>query len=212
MAKDEQPKTAGSGKDERAAEPDARGHPSAPVASQGWPFGISANTAQSFEAQLVGTGEDGSYSTRLPLRSATGVLIGHIVCSVGQAGAEECIHEAGVVLAEYVFNLQQAIATGREEVIVVEGVVDCMKVHDAGLKNVIALFGAAMSETQEQAIVEHFSKILLGFDGDDAGWKATQDCVQRLACQGFVKAAVLPSNAHPRQLSHREIVDTFANT
>ena len=62
-----------------------------------------------------------------------------------------------------------------------------------------------LSAAQEKLLCQHFSGAVLLFDGDDAGKKATDDCLVRLGRQMWVKAVVLPDSKQPDQLSIEEI-------
>jgi DNA primase len=37
-----------------------------------------------------------------------------------------------------------------------EGFCDCLKLHQAGVPAVVALMGAALSDSQQRALLEHF--------------------------------------------------------
>jgi DNA primase len=53
--------------------------------------------------------------------------------------------------------------------IVVEGFFDCLRVHQAGYHNVVALMGVTLSEVQQQLLPARFPKLVLMLDGDEAG-------------------------------------------
>ena len=46
--------------------------------------------------------------------------------------------------------------------IVVEGFFDCLRVHQAGFRNVVALMGASLSEVQEKLLLERFARRATG--------------------------------------------------
>ena len=52
-------------------------------------------------------------------------------------------------------------------VIVVEGFFDCLRVHQAGYHNVVALMGVSLSEMQQQVLLERFQQLVLMLDGDE---------------------------------------------
>jgi DNA primase len=58
--------------------------------------------------------------------------------------------------AEIRFNLHRAAAAGQQNVVVMEGFFDCPKLHQAGVPAVVALMGAALSDSQQRALLEHF--------------------------------------------------------
>ncbi len=53
---------------------------------------------------------------------------------------------AGFPKSRVLFNLHRAAASGEAGVVVVEGFFDCLKVHQAGFRSVVALMGSALSQ------------------------------------------------------------------
>jgi len=85
-------------------------------------------------------------------------------------------------------NLHRAIKEAPEgKLIIVEGFFDCFRVWQAGYKNVVALMGSSLSKEQEELLVNHAKMVALMLDRDDAGQKATQEILSRLARRIFVR-------------------------
>jgi DNA primase len=103
------------------------------------------------------------------------------------------------------FNLHRAAACGRDQVVVVEGFFDCMKVHQAGFAAVVALMGATMSTHQEQLLRDRFDQVLLLLDGDPAGRRGTAAIAAQLTGKCNVEVLNLPDGQQPDQLSSSEI-------
>ena len=103
------------------------------------------------------------------------------------------------------FNLHRAAARGQTTVVVVEGFFDCMKVHQAGWRNVVALMGASMSAEQERLLMERFTRIVLLLDGDAAGRSGSTAIAARLAGKCSVQDMQLSSARQPDQLDAEEI-------
>lgn len=61
----------------------------------------------------------------------------------------------------------------KKEVIVMEGFMDVIRSYTAGIKNVVALMGTAMTDAQANLIKRLSNNIILCFDGDAAGIHAT---------------------------------------
>ena len=89
--------------------------------------------------------------------------------------------------------------------IVVEGFFDCLRVHQAGYRNVVALMGASLSEVQEKLLLERFAQLVVMLDGDEAGRRASQQLVARLSGRVSLTRVVVPSGGQPDQLSNEEI-------
>lgn len=95
------------------------------------------------------------------------------------------------------FNLHRAVEKIRSgTVVLVEGFFGCMKVWQAGFP-CVALMGSSMSGQQEQLLRNHFTGVLLVFDGDQSGQKCMDECLLRLGRGMWVKAIELPEGKQP---------------
>src|SRR5437867_2162506 len=65
------------------------------------------------------------------------------------------------------YNLHRALTVGEKRVIVVEGFMDTLKVHQAGFPCVVALMGSWLSDVQAEFLVSHFDQVLVMLDGDE---------------------------------------------
>jgi DNA primase len=112
---------------------------------------------------------------------------------------------AGFRKSVVLFNYQRAAALAGDDVVVVEGFFDCMRVHQAGFPSVVALMGAALSRDQETLLVQRFREVTLMLDGDSAGGAASQAAAQRLAGRCSIRQIMLASGRQPDQMSDEEI-------
>lgn len=97
---------------------------------------------------------------------------------------------------------------------VVEGFFDCMKVHQAGIRSVVALTGSVLYEPQRHVLLERLSRVILLLDGDPTGRKASTVIAQKLSPHCSVRAVLLPDGVQPDQLPVKDIGDilpSFAN-
>jgi len=107
------------------------------------------------------------------------------------------------------FNIDRAIKQPIEKpLVIVEGFFDCMKLHQAGYRKVVALMGSTMSPGQEDLIRKHTnaeSRIIVMLDEDEAGKAGRDDIACRLARFCFVKIHVFDKpGMQPDQLSAEE--------
>jgi DNA primase len=79
-----------------------------------------------------------------------------------------------------------------------------MKVKQAGFP-CVALLGSSLSAEQEQLITAEFSPMVLLLDGDEAGWRAANDCLKRLSRKLFVRTVDLPDGKQPDGLTAQEL-------
>lgn len=138
----------------------------------------------------------------IPLHDPFGSRIGY--AAVSDSGRLVIVPQT-LIEAELLYNFHRAVATGTKQVIVVQEILDCLRVSQCGFRAVVALLGQSMSETQEIEIVTRFRAVVLMFRGDETGWALSQDCVRRLVTQVSVHAAVLPSNQAARDLSDGDL-------
>jgi DNA primase len=65
----------------------------------------------------------------------------------------------------------------REKAVVVEGYMDAMALHEAGIKNTVATLGTALTRDHLLALRRHAPTVVFLFDGDSAGERATLKAV-----------------------------------
>ncbi len=90
-----------------------------------------------------------------------------------------------------------------DEVILTEGYLDVISLHQAGMQNVIASSGTAFTEEQAQLLVRQTKNITLFYDGDSAGKNAflkTLDIL--LPYSAVVKTIALPDTEDPDSFVH----------
>jgi DNA primase len=107
--------------------------------------------------------------------------------------------------SQVLFNHHRARATGNDQVIVVEGFFDCMRVHQAGFGCVVALMGARLSVPQRAVLVEQYREIILMLDGDPTGRSATAQIASDLAPARTVTEALLAPGVQPDQMTCEQI-------
>jgi DNA primase len=86
----------------------------------------------------------------------------------------------------------------QEEAILVEGNLDMISLYQAGIKNVVASGGTALTEDQITLIKRYAKRVLLLFDGDPAGISASVRAIDLLLAQDLaVKVLLLPEGHDP---------------
>ncbi len=81
--------------------------------------------------------------------------------------------------SRYIFGLYQAKEAIRREgfVVIVEGNMDVISSHQAGVKQAVATSGTAMTEQHLKILSRLTSDVRLAYDGDEAGIKATERAI-----------------------------------
>ena len=70
------------------------------------------------------------------------------------------------------FSLNLAKNAKSSEIILCEGYMDVISVYQAGIKNIVATLGTAITENQAKLMLRYGSEILICYDSDEAGTKA----------------------------------------
>ena len=127
-----------------------------------------------------------------------------------------------------IFNLDKAkgLRSETDEVLIVEGYMDVVSVYAAGIKNVIANSGTALTERQIILIWKFFSNPIICLDGDESGQKAALRIAEKLFPlineQNRIHFTVMPEGKDPDDyikqkgkdgllslLKEKEIIQTF---
>lgn len=82
------------------------------------------------------------------------------------------------------FSLNLAKKDSHEKLILVEGYMDVISVYQAGVTNVVATLGTALTEDQAKLMLKYCSEILICYDTDEAGRKATLRAIDIIAGAG----------------------------
>lgn len=83
-------------------------------------------------------------------------------------------------------------------VIMTEGYMDVMALHQAGFDTAVASMGTALTQQQARAIKNYTNNVFISYDGDSAGQKATMRGLDILAeCGLNVKVVSLPDGLDP---------------
>lgn len=112
----------------------------------------------------------------IPVRDEHFKLVGFIGRSIDNSVGLRYKYSKNFPRGGTLFNLNNAKLF--DEVIVVEGSTDAMKVHQAGFKNVVATLGASVSQIQKSKLSRNFTKIVCFGDADSAGEKMNCDIME----------------------------------
>jgi len=107
---------------------------------------------------------------------------------------------------QLLYNLHVAKHAMRkaERAILVEGYFDVLRVSLAGIEEVVAPLGTGLTAEQAQLVKRHTAHVILLYDSDDAGLRATFRAGDELLRQGLrVSVATLPPGDDPDTLVQR---------
>jgi DNA primase len=98
----------------------------------------------------------------------------------------------------------------RKFAILVEGYLDLIIPYQAGVRNVAASLGTALTPEQAKLLGRFARKVVVNYDGDRAGVQAAKRAIETLLAEDFeVKVLVLPDNADPDDFIRTNGVEAY---
>lgn len=116
----------------------------------------------------------------IPLYNSANQCVGCSLRRTDETEEAKWIHRPKHVnTREIIYNLNN-IPTERTVLFITEGPFDVMNMVQLGILNVGATMGAHLTDEQVDIIVSRFLTVILAYDGDDAGHKATLKAIDKL--------------------------------
>lgn len=108
------------------------------------------------------------------------------------------------------YALNYAKNSGEKRLIVVEGYMDVISLHQSGITNTVASLGTALTESQGRILKKYAEEIIISYDADTAGQAATMrglDILSDIGCN--VKVLVIPDGKDPDEFIKKNGADAF---
>ena len=97
-----------------------------------------------------------------------------------------------------------------ERIILVEGNMDVITLHQAGFKNAVAPLGTAFTEEQANLLARYTKEVLLTMDADEAGQKAIRRAAEILEKTGLKTRVIsIPDGKDPDEFIKKNGPDRF---
>ncbi len=159
---------------------------------------------------LIGKTTDGRLHDKLPGRLIIPIFSpnGRVVAFAGRVldpnekggkyinSPESLIYIKGRTL--YGLSLAKDEIRRLDKVILVEGYMDLISLYQSGIRNVVAVSGTALTDEQAQLLSRYTKNVVLLFDADIAGIKASMRSIEILLKKDMeVKIVSLPSSEDP---------------
>jgi DNA primase len=112
------------------------------------------------------------------------------------------------------YNLHRAKDAVRKAdyAVLVEGYMDVIGVYSAGVRNVVASCGTALTNTQVRALKRHSERIVVNFDPDAAGTNAAERSIQMLLDENLqVRVLELEGGLDPDEYVKSAGADVYRN-
>lgn len=152
---------------------------------------------------FVGPGRDKFYGRIIfPIANYSGNVVAFTGRIIG-AGEPKYLNSPASKIFDkssilYGLHLAKSEISKRGSAIVVEGQMDTVSLHQAGVLNAVGISGTALTKEHAGYLKRLTSKIYLCLDSDDAGTKATFASIEALANEDFeVRVIRIPSGKDP---------------
>ena len=100
--------------------------------------------------------------------------------------------------SENLFSLNNAKNTGDRTLLLCEGYMDVISVNQAGFQNAVASLGTALTSEQAVLMKRYADEIIICYDADEAGQKATARAIPILRSAGLtVRVLSIPNGKDP---------------
>ena len=141
-----------------------------------------------------------------PILNASGQAVGFSGRIFGEEGTDsggKYINSPQTVLYDksailYAFDKAKNEIRKKDACVIVEGQMDAVMSHQAGASNAVAVSGTALTAEHLKLIKRLTEKIIMAFDKDEAGARASSKGIDMALAEGFeVKIAVSPSGKDP---------------
>lgn len=121
---------------------------------------------------------------------------------------QSLIFDKGKIL--YGLNFSKEAIRKKEEMILVEGYVDVIALHQAGIENVVASMGTSLTPSQVRLIKRYSDRVFIAYDQDKAGIAATLRSFDLLMNADLqVEIVSMPQGMDPEELVRKEGIDSF---
>ena len=108
------------------------------------------------------------------------------------------------------FGMNFAKKTKQPNIILVEGNIDVVTLHQYGFDNAVASLGTSLTEEQVTLLSHYTEQVVLTYDGDEAGQRAAQRAIPMLEKAGIqVKVLQMKDAKDPDEFLHKFGADRF---
>ncbi len=133
-----------------------------------------------------------------PLISTTGEILGFSARRLNEADERKYVNTSDTPVfkkSKFVFALNMAKAHSAAELIMCEGCVDAIALHQAGFNGAVATLGTAITPEQSRTLAKYTKKIYLCYDSDSAGQTAAEKGIKLLTQLGISSKVVKVTGA-----------------
>ncbi|MDA3054411.1 MULTISPECIES: DNA primase [unclassified Campylobacter] len=178
-----------------------------------------------FNVGAIKQNERGSYASFIeritfPIHNHTGKIVGFGGRTISGNPAKYVNSPQCAVFDKsrifYAYNLAKKSAYDKKTLIITEGYMDVIMLHQAGIDNAVAVLGTALTPLHLPLIKRGDLRVILSFDGDSAGINAAIKSARLLCANGIDNSVVIiGGGADPADMVQagkvRELAQIYAN-
>lgn len=176
------------------------------------------NLNDAVDIGIVAQGEDSYYSffrNRIvfPISSHTGKILGFTARSLKEDSKNKYINSKASKMFDkskllYGFDIAKDTIYKKRVIVIVEGTLDVILLHQAMIKTAVATLGTALTSSHIPLIAKSCDRVIIAYDGDKAGLKAAFKA-SILLCQHGIEgtACFFPTGEDPASLIKNAKVD-----
>ncbi len=155
---------------------------------------------EAIELGVVGQGESNIYARFIeritfPIHSPNGTLVGFGGRTISGHQAKYVNSPQSRIFNKsrllYAYHLAKETIYRKKEMIVTEGYLDVVMLHQAGFTQAVATLGTALTPDHLPLLRKGAPRIIMAYDGDSAGRKAALKAAQLLSASGFDGGVIL---------------------
>lgn len=162
--------------------------------------GFTKETLRRFEVRY----DAADASLTWPVRDSEGRLLGFTRRLIQPRQGPKYLYSPG--FKRVLFPLNHLEGT---DVVLVEGPLDAMWLHQHGYDSALALLGSNLKESQARWLLRHVTSVRLLFDADEAGEKAAKGARRSLAALPVRVLRLPEGRSDPQELSKKELEEVL---
>lgn len=157
--------------------------------------------SEALEQGAIGKGDDGRLFARFieritfPIHSTSGAIVGFGGRTITGHQAKYVNSSQSAIFNKsrllYAYHLARDTIYRRREIIVTEGYLDVVMLHQAGFTHAVATLGTALTNEHLPLLRKGEPKIFVAYDGDKAGRTAAFKAAKLLSTSGFDGGVIL---------------------
>jgi len=158
-------------------------------------------TSEALEQGAIGKGDDGRLFARFieritfPIHSTSGAIVGFGGRTITGHQAKYVNSSQSAIFNKsrllYAYHLARDTIYRRREIIVTEGYLDVVMLHQAGFTHAVATLGTALTSEHLPLLRKGEPKVFVAYDGDKAGRTAAFKAAKLLSTSGFNGGVIL---------------------